>query len=332
MKIADLPYDLLGKRIPGDELIVAAPGEDDCSVLSFQGKLLVTTTDFINSRPALLTLGVGGLEDIGYLAVVANLSDLLGTGAKPLGCLIGVQLAEDHSRYDYERIMAGVLRCLEQYKVPLLGGDTKKGSQLSVYGVGIGSADLESELFLSNRATPGDSVWLSGSIGAFNSAVYAISQKNCPLELRERCVQAIVRPSLSFQLSRRLAETKSCRAGIDISDGLGADLTRLAKISKVGLRIYSNAIPLARIALDVGKTFSINPLKFAFATGGDFQFVVTGENGCGAHRIGIVGEEADGLVLEHEDRDYPLPTLGHDDASMPTFDEEVRKLVERLPL
>ena len=120
----------------------------------------------------------------------------------PVGCLVGVQLAKDHSNADYEHLMKGVLRCLDEYDVPLLGGDTKKGRDLSVYGVGIGTANSESELFLSNRAKQGDGIWISGAVGAFNAAVYAITRKYCPPCLRTRCIEAILRPTLAFQLSR----------------------------------------------------------------------------------------------------------------------------------
>ena len=332
MRITDLPYQFLGDRFRSNDTVIVAPGQDDCSVLSFPQELLVTTTDFVNSRPALLTLNVGDLGDVGYLSVIANLSDLLGTGAKPIGCLMGVQLAQEHLATDYERIMSGALRCLEEYDVPLLGGDTKKGRELSIYGVGIGTAQSHDELFLSNRATPGDSVLLSGPIGAFNAAVYAISQNNCPLELRNRCVEAIVRPSLAFDLSRCLSNTKLSRAGIDVSDGLGADLQKLATASGVGLRILSAAIPISPIALAVGELYGVNPVKFAFATGGDFQFIATGKSVLGAHEIGVVTEKTEGLLLEHEGKELNLPTTGHDDALMRTFDDEVRNLVGELPL
>ena len=332
MNITDLPYQFLAGGVATNEGIVIGPGKDDCSVLSLNGKLLVTTTDFINSRPASLTLNVGDLDALGYLAVIANVSDLLGTGAKPIGCLLGVQLAADHSKEEYEKIMTGACRCLYEYGIPLLGGDTKKGSALSIYGIGIGTADSKEELFLSNRATPGEPVLLSGPIGAFNAAVFALSTGRCPTKLRKACVEAIVRPSLPYALSHQIAQTKMSRAGIDISDGLGADLARLAMLSQVGLHIWANEIPLSPLAIAVGEEFSINPIKFAFATGGDFQFVVTGPVAPGAQQIGEVTEEKFGLVLEHRGVCYSLPTRGHDDALMPTFQEEVNALLGALEL
>ena len=51
------------------------------------------------------------------------------------------------------------------------------------------------------------------------------------------------------------------RAGIDISDGLGADLARLAVASSVGVRIWSSAIPLSSLAIDVGREYRINPVN-----------------------------------------------------------------------
>ena len=332
MNITDLPYQFLTGEVASHDHIVVGPGKDDCSVLSLNGKLLVTTTDFINSRPASLTLNVGDLDDLGYLAVIANVSDLIGTGAKPIGCLFGVQLGADHSKEEYEKIMTGACRCLDEYRIPLLGGDTKKGGALSIYGVGIGTADSKQELFLTDRAIPGEPVLLSGPIGAFNAAVFALSTGRCPAKLKDACIEAIVRPSLPYALSQQIAQTRMSRAGIDISDGLGADLARLAMVSRVGLHIWSTEIPLSPLAIAVGDEFSVNPIKFAFATGGDFQFAVTGPVVDGAQQIGMVTEEELGLVLEHGGVCYSLPTRGHDDALMPTFQEEVNALLGELQL
>ena len=150
MKINDFPYDFILRHVPHDARLVANPGEDDCSVFETRKGLIVTTTDFVNARPAALSLGVGEVGDLGYLAVAASLSDLLGSGARPLGCHLGVQLAAEHGYEVYESIVSRALKCLRRYDVPLLGGDTKKGGALSVYGVGVGFAASQAELFLAN--------------------------------------------------------------------------------------------------------------------------------------------------------------------------------------
>lgn len=331
MKVADLPYEFFRKNLPRNDGLVASPGEDDCSVIQLPDQLLITTTDFVNSRPASFTLGIGDLDDIGYLAVIANLSDLLGTGATPVGFLLGVQLSVEHTEADYEKVLVGALRCLDEYGVPLLGGDTKKGPSLSVYGVGIGTANASTELFLSNRATPGDPILLSGPVGAFNAAVFALSQSSCPANIREACVEAVLKPVLAVKVARDLSRTHLSRAGTDISDGLGADLSRLAQASRVGLLVSSKDIPLSPLAITVGKTFEIDPIKFAFATGGDYQFVATGPSVPGTYQIGKITQEDDGCTLEHLGRLLPFPTEGHDDSGMATFTDEIDELIKKQP-
>lgn len=82
MSVTDWPFSVFGNyHFHSHADVLVRSGSDDCSVIQFGESLLVLTTDYVNSKPASITLGFGNLRDIGYLAAVANLSDLLGTGA-----------------------------------------------------------------------------------------------------------------------------------------------------------------------------------------------------------------------------------------------------------
>ena len=142
---------------------------------------------------------------------------------------------------------------------------------------------------------------------------------------------AVLEPALPFDVSRRLAATSFARAGIDISDGLGTDLHQMARASQVGLRIRGESIPLAPIAEQVGRHFGVEPLRFAFATGGDCQFVSTGPPVDGSYSIGVVTPMGDGVVLSVDGRDVRLPNLGHDDTVTAEFATEIRQLLEQQP-
>ena len=50
------------------------------------------TTDYLNSWPIVLELKIGDFYELGKLLVIANLSDLCGTGAKPLCFLSSIML------------------------------------------------------------------------------------------------------------------------------------------------------------------------------------------------------------------------------------------------
>jgi thiamin-phosphate kinase len=328
MHVTSLPYNFFSKSLCDDiDRVIVHSAKDDCSVIKLGDKLLITTTDFVNSNPASLSLGIGTLYDIGYLAVTANISDLAGTGAEPTGFLLGIQLGQEHNEKDYQDIMDGAMECLDIYGVPLLGGDTKKGNSLVVYGVGIGQANSIEELFLSERAKSGTPILISGPIGGFNAAIFALSRNDCPGQLRDSCFKAVLKPIVPLELSNALSRSKMSRAGTDISDGLGADLYRLGELSNIGFEVDASTIPISPLAIEVANHYGFNPIKFAFATGGDYQFLVTGDPITGSTVIGTIRPIEKGRVLNINGKQMAWPNTGHDDGCFCGFSEEVNSLI-----
>lgn len=328
MNVTDWPFSILKNyNFHSHKNVLVKAGDDDCAVIKFGDSLLILTTDYINSKPASISLGFGSLRDLGYLAATANLSDLLGTGAEPVGFLLGVKLERSQEKKYFEEVFNGADECLKQYGIPILGGDTKLGDELSVYGTAIGKSNSLDSLFIMSRAKVGQTISLSGPIGGFNAAVWAMSQPNLPEYLLERCKIAITHPTLPYEISRRLAATNQSRAGTDISDGLGAELHRIARASTVGIRIESDSIPIHPLALDIANYYKINPLNFVFATGGDYQFIVTGPPISGCYTIGTITSFESGLVLNVKGENRQLPSTGHDDSDFLTFQDEINKMI-----
>ena len=329
MSIRDLPFEyFLTKKAQLNSNIVLGPGMDDCSVIKLKNRLLVVTSDFVNAKPASVSLGIATPKDIGYLAAAANLSDLIGTGATPTGFLLGVRLPHNRNDDDFDQIISGAIECLSQYDTPLIGGDTKLGAELVVYGVGIGTAKNIKELFTLSNAKPGDNILLSGEVGAFNAAVWALSKGGCPEHLIDECKSSILRPKLPLSISKSLASTRQSRGGTDLSDGLGYNLSRLARSSNVGLSVDVESIPIHPLARSIAEAYEIDPLSFVFSTGGDFQFIATGEDFKGMYKIGVITRPESGCKIFNKGKSAPLPLNGHDDENFIDFPSEIDTLVK----
>ncbi len=105
-------------------------------------------------------------------------------------------------------------------------------------------------------------------------------------------------------------------AMIDISDGLGKDLTTLCSESEVGAVISEENIPVpAAVAAAIGDHRD-KLTRFALSSGEEYIVLAAVEPGAvppGAVVIGDVTEEAGGLLLEDADGGMkPLPPIGYE--------------------
>ncbi len=201
--------------------VLAGVAEDDCGVIKFGGAFAVLSVDFLNATPIAEQLGLGGERVLGRLAVAATLADLVGTGAVSRALLVAVTVPHGYPERLFKQIMVGVKVESKRWGVPVIAGDTKLGNGRAVLTCGIGSVDSPRELFLANRARPGDLIFASGYLGTCAAATCIASRaKTVPRWAR----LAITVPNLPILRSRALAALRVAHAGMDVSDGLAADL------------------------------------------------------------------------------------------------------------
>lgn len=203
---------------------------DDAAVIEIGGEALVLTHD-------MMVEGVHFLPDqdpadVAWKLVARNLSDLAAKGARPVGVLLGFMLGDDDTRF-----VDGLAQVLGEYRVPLLGGDTSSGGPPRAYGLtAVGHAGHRS---VPSRAgaRPGDTLWLTGPVGAAMLGFEAVRDGTGADSAAYR------RPRPRLAEGQALAPLAS--AMMDVSDGLLLDAWRLAGASTVSLAIDSRAVPIA---------------------------------------------------------------------------------------
>lgn len=254
---------------------------DDAAVLEFGGEALVLTHD-------MMVEGVHWLPgqdpaDVAWKLVAVNLSDLAAKGAEPIGVLLGYTLGHDDARF-----LAGLREVLEHYRVPLLGGDTvaSPGPQ----ALGLTALGRATHLPVPSRAGagPGDTVWLTGPLGAAMLGCEALRLGESGADTR-----AYLRPQPRLEEGRALAPLVT--AMMDVSDGLLLDATRLAEASGVTLALVSAAVPLAAGIREAGRRDD------ALRWGDDYELLFTMPTGLlppvESHRIGDVLPRASAPLL-----------------------------------
>jgi thiamine-monophosphate kinase len=197
---------------------------------------------------------------LGHRALAVNLSDLAAMGATPHGFLLALtapDLAADWLR-DLAR---GLLDCAGDSGARLVGGNLARGP-LALTVTVTGTVPAGTAL-LRTSARPGDLLYVSGRIGAGAAGLAALDGRD-PARLDADALDEVLRPYLTpvprLALGRALRAVAS--AGIDVSDGLIADVGHLAVASGLQARVVLERVPV------VGD----DPLR-AVAAGDDYELV-----------------------------------------------------------
>ncbi len=223
------------RLLTGGRLHPAARGlVDDAAVLTVEAGALVLTHDT-------LVEGVHARADdppdsYGWKLAATNLSDLAAKGAEPVGCLLSYPLADD-GEWD-RRFLDGLHACLDEFGMPLIGGDTVRLPDGSARVFGLTALGRAPPGGAPQRAggRPGDGLWVTGPIGEAGWGLRLLAEGGGPRSPAERAAVAAYRhPRPHLALGRALAG--EVRAMMDLSDGLLIDAARLAAASGCGATI-----------------------------------------------------------------------------------------------
>lgn len=203
---------------------------DDAAVLEVGGETLVLTHDAMVEGVHFLP--AQNMADVAWKLVAVNLSDLAAKGAEPVGVLLGYQLGGDDAAF-----LRGLQDALEAFNVPLLGGDTVGGTAPRSFGLtAIGRATY-TPVPSRSGAKLGDTVWLTGPVGAAMLGYEAVRDGTGEPS------HAYRRPTPKLADGAALAPLVT--AMMDVSDGLLLDCWRLAEASDVTIRLDGGVIPVA---------------------------------------------------------------------------------------
>ena len=206
---------------------------DDSSILNLNSDL-----QYVNSIDTSIEdihfLNSMSPRDIAYRSCAVALSDLAACGANPSWYSIALTFPEVEDIW-LENFSLGLKDFSDEYKIPLVGGDTTKG-KLSVTVQVMGEVEKEKAL-LRSGAKENDLIYVSGIIGdAFLQLRELQKSKN-----QDTGFDAYLHPKAQIALGLELIDIAN--SAIDISDGLIQDLNLICKSSDVGAKVYLSMIP-----------------------------------------------------------------------------------------
>lgn len=247
--------------LTGDNVICGI-GDDAAIIEVPAGHQLLVSTDTLVS--GVHFFADADPFDIGYKSLAVNLSDMAAMAASPVWMTLALTLPDNDSGW-VRKFADGLFTLANQYKVALIGGDMSHGP-LSITITIMGTVPSGQALKRSN-AKPGDDIYVTGQLGMASYALDALMQKTTPPRV---CLDRLNRPQPRVQAG--IAIRNSASAGIDISDGLVADLAHMLKASTVGARIELAAIPVYKA---LTKLDEAEKWKYALCSGDDYELCFT---------------------------------------------------------
>jgi len=191
----------------------------------------------------------------------------------------------------------GLFEAASEHEVALVGGDTTSGEKTVVSVQVTGEVGRDAAI-LRSGASPGDTIYLTGTVGDAAGGLELISSGQSDGYLQSR----FRRPSARLNYGQLLSGVAS--AAIDVSDGLFGDLGKLLVASNVGAELDLRKLPLSNELLA-----NFDPetqRRFALSGGDDYELCFTSASAslpdAGDLRITAIGQvtSGDSLVCHDE--------------------------------
>ncbi|MBO8231040.1 thiamine-phosphate kinase [Prochlorococcus marinus str. MU1402] len=236
----------LGKFMPKNQVI------DDCALIKTRNDDLLINNDSLVENIHFNDFTICP-KDLGWKAVVSNISDLLSSGSKKtIGITISLILPAKTEWFWVEEVYKGINKALKKYGGIILGGDCSKGNQKTISITAFG---IQGELELRrNACKPGDIILTTGIHGLSKLGFMIQSQMNFDnnVSLTERLISKSIehfcRPQVYPNFLKNLLKTrpnkKIYKIGCtDSSDGLFQAVQDLAISSKCKAILNYKKIP-----------------------------------------------------------------------------------------
>lgn len=296
-----------------DDEVVVGPGDDAAVVMPGSGWVVLTTDAMVEGTH--FDRAIGGPRDLGYKAIVVNVSDIAAMAASPRDALCALTLSPEVDEAWTIELVAGMREACDEYALWVVGGNLARGPEVTI-AVTVTGEVAPGRAVLRSGARPGDVVAVTGDLGASAAGLRAARAASRPDPSEVALVRRHLRPIARVGEASVLAAA-GATAMMDISDGLELDLSRLVRASGVGARLRPGDVPVAPGATPAD----------ALGGGEDYELLVTLPGGDELRRAGdelgatfgvpltAIGDiiEGEGLVVTDPDgRGRPLDPRGWD--------------------
>lgn len=293
---------------------------DDAAVLPGTAESdLVLTTDRVPTDLLAIRFGLMSPANLGRYLVAVNVSDLVATGADPIGTLVTCAMPSETLISELLQTMHGAYVAGAAWGAPVVGGDTKWSAERSLSATAVGLVQKGGR-WDRRGASPGDLLYVTGPIGASGAALrYFAGKERGTLRRTLSASQegelaaAIVLPVPRVDLLEPLRRCGPPSAAIDLSDGLAQCASELAGQSSVKAVIELSRLPIPKVAAAVAEALGKQVIELVLGIGLSLELLIALPSSATppplSVRIGHV-EQGSGVVVETASVQSPLTADG----------------------
>jgi thiamine-monophosphate kinase len=294
----------------GDDAAVVEPERNRLEVLSVDAIVEGVHFDRTFTPP----------EAIGHRALAVNLSDLAAMGATPRLCLLSLVLPGSWPTADFDAMLDGLLTLAARHRMHVAGGNLARSPGPLIIDITVSGTIKRRQIVTRSGASPGDELYVTGSIGAAAAGLEMLSERGAP---DGPCTTRYLYPEPRLRLGQLVARNRVASACVDLSDGLADAVHRLAEASGLGAIVDGDALPIEPSARDWFERHATDASLRALTGGDDYELLlavrprarrrlsqVTRHAGTPLTRIGVC--TADRAVVlrcgpDNQKHDQPLP-------------------------
>ena len=167
---------------------------------------------------------------MGWVTVMATLSDLAAVGARPFGLIVSVSVDAARGEEFSDAIAQGMEDASRSLGVFILGGDTNATSEISLTGCAVGFVPRK-DFMTREGCKVGDHVFVTSGVGIGNALGLVRLTKSSDSCFPEK----LYRPTARLKEGEVLRRHASCC--MDTSDGLLTTLDQLMRINGSGFEV-----------------------------------------------------------------------------------------------
>lgn len=221
-------------------------------------------------------------SDIGYKAVMSNISDVAAMGGYARYALVSIAVSPNWSPEECSQIYDGIYQACELYGVRVIGGDTVSAPDALHLSVTVLGEVEKGRAIRRSQAAAGHTVFVTGHVGTSAAGLHLLLQEkngasSSPGVWRELEI-AHQRPLAQVAAGRLLLASGACSSLNDVSDGLASELWEIAEASQVAISVDAAQIPIREDVRAYATQVNKDPLEWAFYGGEDYQLVGTVES------------------------------------------------------
>jgi thiamine-monophosphate kinase len=329
--------EIIDRILPKDPESRVRCFEADAQIIKLGSSAFVFSTDGFSHEDLLQE---NDPYRLGWNVAVGAISDILAIGGVPLFYAHAMSIERKWGAEFIEKFSRGIAKALELSEITFIGGDLGMSGEWKYAASVIGK--LEGEPILRKGASEGESIYLSGEIGAGNlEAALSLYAR------RSGFAAAAARINGKFHL--RLPEASLMRkyatSSIDTSDGVFDALNTLSEINGTGYVVEN--LPYLRQGVLLAKLLAVPASLLFFGGCGEYELLFTinreqetaflseaREKGMKFYRLGeITGGKLPRKVLKEDGACIDLSRLdisARDFGTAQEYLEELLAMVEAL--